>query len=184
MQTLFPQQKTTGLFFICLLVSPSTLPSVVDVEELQQQLTQSSTQREEIIRLKQELRLLHRELLLSGTRAATQQTRHQRFLTDCFLLCHQERETAGKMSCWNWLAPNRNAPCRSCAAYNRYAVSPAIPPHGRRNMERFNVTAGRAPRRVSSFLLLAVSVNPETSFWSGSITEWNFFSFSGSLSCP
>ncbi|XP_035523798.1 coiled-coil domain-containing protein 62 isoform X1 [Morone saxatilis] len=35
-------------------------------EELQQQVTQSSTQREEIIRLKQELQLLRRDLALSG----------------------------------------------------------------------------------------------------------------------
>ncbi|XP_070706955.1 coiled-coil domain-containing protein 62 isoform X2 [Pempheris klunzingeri] len=35
-------------------------------EELQQQVTQSSTQREEIIRLKQELQLLRRDLVLSG----------------------------------------------------------------------------------------------------------------------
>ncbi|XP_060934533.1 coiled-coil domain-containing protein 62 [Limanda limanda] len=35
-------------------------------EELQQQISQSSTQREEIIRLKQELQLLHRDLALSG----------------------------------------------------------------------------------------------------------------------
>lgn len=41
-------------------------PSVV-VEELQQQVTQSSTQREEIIRLKQELQLLRRDLALAGT---------------------------------------------------------------------------------------------------------------------
>lgn len=35
-------------------------------EQLKQQLTQSSMQREEIIRLKQELQLLHRDLLLAG----------------------------------------------------------------------------------------------------------------------
>lgn len=35
-------------------------------DQLKQQLTQSSMQREEIIRLKQELQLLHRDLLLSG----------------------------------------------------------------------------------------------------------------------
>lgn len=125
MSTLFPLRKTTGWFSICLVVGPSNQPSVVDVEELQQHLTQSSTQREEIIRLKQELQLLHRDLLWSGTAAAAQQTPPHRFLTNGFLLPHQERETAGKMSCWNWLAPNRNAPCRSCAACNRYAVSPA-----------------------------------------------------------
>ncbi|KAF1377858.1 hypothetical protein PFLUV_G00205110 [Perca fluviatilis] len=39
---------------------------IVVVEELQQQVTQSSTQREEIIRLKQELQLLRRDLALSG----------------------------------------------------------------------------------------------------------------------
>lgn len=67
--------KDRCLCFICLSVGPSILPSVVAVEELQQHLTQSSTQREEIIRLKQELQLLHRDLLLSGTRAAAQRTR-------------------------------------------------------------------------------------------------------------
>lgn len=66
-----PSPKDACLFFICLLVSPSILPSAVDAEELQQHLTQSSTQREEIICLKQELQLLHRDLLLSGTRAAS-----------------------------------------------------------------------------------------------------------------
>nr|XP_054600710.1 coiled-coil domain-containing protein 62 isoform X4 [Nothobranchius furzeri] len=58
-------------------------------EELQQQVTQSSTQREEIIRLKQELQLLHADLVL----------------------------TAGEGdSCWSCLAPNRNASCLRCAA--------------------------------------------------------------------
>lgn len=120
--------KAPWLIFHCLLVSPSILPSVVVVEELRQHWTQSSTQREEIIRLKQELQLLHRDLLLSGTRAATPQTPERRSLTNCFPLCHQERETPGKMSCWNWLAPNRTAPCRSCAACNRCALSPSRPP--------------------------------------------------------
>lgn len=45
----------------------SLLCRIVVVEELQQQVTQSSTQREEIIRLKQELQLLRRDLALSGT---------------------------------------------------------------------------------------------------------------------
>lgn len=39
---------------------------LVIVDQLKQQLTQSSMQREEIIRLKQERQLLHRDLLLSG----------------------------------------------------------------------------------------------------------------------
>lgn len=39
---------------------------LVVVDQLKQQLTQSSVQREEIIRLKQELQLLHRDVLLSG----------------------------------------------------------------------------------------------------------------------
>lgn len=39
---------------------------LVIVDQLKQQLTQSSMQREEIIRLKQELQLIHRDLLLSG----------------------------------------------------------------------------------------------------------------------
>lgn len=35
------------------------------------------------------------------------------------------------MSCLNWLAPNRNAPCQSCAAYSRYSdliCSPSLLP--------------------------------------------------------
>lgn len=56
---------------------------VVDVEELQQHLTQSSRQREEVIRLKQELQLLHRDLLLSGTRTAN--ATKQSFIGHCFL---------------------------------------------------------------------------------------------------
>lgn len=39
-----------------------------------------------------------------------------------FVFRHQERATPGKMSCLKWLAPNRNAPCQSCAAYSRYCV--------------------------------------------------------------
>lgn len=116
---------------ICLSVRPSILPSVVDAEELQQHRRQSSTQREEIIRLKQELQLLHRDLLLSGAsaaRAAAQQARSAASSPPASFFL-QERETAGKMSCWNWPAPNRSAPCRSCAASSRYAeVSPALPP--------------------------------------------------------
>lgn len=112
------------------------LLTVCDAEELQQHLGQSSRQREEIIRLKQELQLLHRDLLLSGTTTATAKNKnknpkqpfmHQCFLSNCrlhivFVFCHQERATPGKMSCWSWRAPNRSAPCQSCAAYSRYAV--------------------------------------------------------------
>lgn len=69
---------------------PISLPLFyhVNVEELQQHLTQSSRQREEIIRLKQELQLLHRDLLLSGTRTANASKlplMHQCFLTNCWL---------------------------------------------------------------------------------------------------
>lgn len=39
---------------------------VITTEALQQQVTQSSTQREEIIRLKQEFQLVSRDLALSG----------------------------------------------------------------------------------------------------------------------
>lgn len=73
------------IFRLCLL---PLFYHVVDIEELQQHLAQSSTQREEIIRLKQELQLLQRDLLLSGTRTAnaTQLSfLRQCFLTDCWL---------------------------------------------------------------------------------------------------
>ncbi len=50
-----------------LIISAVHVSFSVVVEELQQQVTQSSTQREEIIRLKQELQLLRRDLALSGT---------------------------------------------------------------------------------------------------------------------
>lgn len=65
--------KANGIYFQpvdqfikWLIISLSVSCSVWLVEELQQQLTQGSTQREEIIRLKQELQLLRRDLVLSG----------------------------------------------------------------------------------------------------------------------
>lgn len=68
-------EATSYLFIFCLLanfikrliISAVRVLFSVVVEELQQQLTQSSTQREEIIRLKQELQLLRRDLAVSGT---------------------------------------------------------------------------------------------------------------------
>lgn len=53
-------------FIKWLIISVSVSYCVCFIEELQQQLTQGSTQREEIIRLKQELQLLRRDLVLSG----------------------------------------------------------------------------------------------------------------------
>lgn len=68
-------EATSYRFIFCLLanfikrliISAVRVLFSVVVEELQQQLTQSSTQREEIIRLKQELQLLRRDLAVSGT---------------------------------------------------------------------------------------------------------------------
>lgn len=43
-------------------------------------------------------------------------------ISSVFNLLHQGRATAGRMNCYNWLIPNRNAPCLNSAAYNRYGI--------------------------------------------------------------